>query len=138
VLNLTAEQSAVLISRLRTESVAWITTVTAAGQPQSSPVWFLWTDDKFLIYAQPQSWKVRNVQANQLVSVHLNSDDRGGRIVTFEGAAEIIDSRHLAHEDSAYLQKYRDGIEAIGLTPDQLGQEYSTAILITPTRVRVY
>jgi PPOX class probable F420-dependent enzyme len=92
----------------------------------------------FLIYAQPQSWKVRNVRVNQLVSVHLNSDDRGGRVVTFEGAAKISDSRHLAHEDSAYLQKYRDSIEALGLTPDQLGQEYSTAILITPMRVRVY
>jgi PPOX class probable F420-dependent enzyme len=138
VLNLTAAESAGLAERLQTESIAWITTVTGDGQPQSSPVWFLWTDDKFLIYAQPHSWKVRNVRANPLVSVHLNSDDQGGRIVTFEGAAQVSGPRHLAHEDSAYLGKYRDGIAGLGMSPDQLGAEYSTAILVTPTRVRVY
>ena len=138
MLNLTAEESAALAERLQSESIAWITTVTGDGQPQSSPVWFLWTDGKFLIYAQPRSWKVRNVRASPLVSVHLNSNDQGGRIVTFEGAAEISDTRHLAHQDSAYLAKYRDGIASIGMSPDQLGAEYSTAILVTPTRVRVY
>jgi PPOX class probable F420-dependent enzyme len=138
VLNLTAEESATLGERLQGENIAWITTVAGDGQPQSSPVWFLWTGGKFLVYAQPHSWKVRNVRANPLVSVHLNSDNQGGRIVTFEGAAEVSDTHHLAHEDSAYLAKYRDGIASIGMSPGQLGAEYSTAILVTPTRVRVY
>jgi PPOX class probable F420-dependent enzyme len=138
VLNLTDEQSAALADRLQTESIAWITTVTADGQPQSSPVWFLWADGRFLVYAQPRSRKVRNIRANPLVSLHLNSDDGGGRIVTFEGSAQVSDSHQPAHEDSPYLEKYRDGIASIGTTPEQLGTEFSSAILITPTRVRVY
>jgi PPOX class probable F420-dependent enzyme len=138
VLNLTDEQSAALADRLQAETIVWITTVTADGQPQSSPVWFLWADDKFLVYAQPRSRKVRNIRANPLVSLHLNSNDTGGRIATFEGSAQVSDSHRPAHEDSAYLEKYRDGIASISMTPEQLGTEFSTAILITPTRVRVY
>ena len=34
--------------------------------------------------------------------------------------------------------KYRGGITGIGMTAEQLGAEYATALRITPTRVRVY
>ncbi len=49
MLNLSAEASAALGKPLLEESKAWITTVTAGGQPQSSPVWFLWADGEFLV-----------------------------------------------------------------------------------------
>ena len=138
MLNLDAEASAVLGQRLSEERVAWITTVTAGGQPQSSPVWFLWADGEFLVYAQPHSWKVRNLRVNPRVSLHLNSDEAGNRVATFEGSARICDGDPPAQEVPAYLAKYRDRIAGIGMTPEQLGAEYRTALHITPTRVRVY
>lgn len=138
MLNLSAEASAALAERLRTEGVAWITTVTAGGQPQSSPVWFLWDGGEFLVYAQPRSWKVRNIRANPRVSLHLNSDRDGGQVATFEGSARIAEGHQPAHEVDAYLAKYREGIAGIGMTPGQMGAEYSTALRITPARVRVY
>jgi PPOX class probable F420-dependent enzyme len=138
VLNLSAEAAAALAERLRTESVAWVTTVTPGGQPQSSPVWFLWEEDEFLVYAQPHSRKVRNIRAHPQVSLHLNSDAEGGQVVTFEGLARIAEGSPPAHEVAAYLAKYRAGIAGIGMSPEQLGAEYSTALRITPTRVRVY
>ena len=49
--------------RLRSEQVAWLTTVRADGQAQSSPVWFLWDGETFLVYSQPGAPKVRNVTA---------------------------------------------------------------------------
>ena len=138
MLNLSAEASAALTERLRTESVAWVTTVTPGGQPQSSPVWFLWDEGVFLVYAQPHSWKVRNTRANPKVSLHLNSDEHGGEVATFEGSAQIADGHPQAHEVPAYLAKYRDGIASIGMTPEEMGSEYAAALRITPTRVRVY
>jgi PPOX class probable F420-dependent enzyme len=138
VLNLSAEASAALTERLRTENIAWITTVTADGQPQSSPVWFLWDYGEFLVYAQPRSPKVRNIRAHPAVSLHLNSDAGGGRVATFEASARIAAEQppiHLAH---AYLAKYREGIAGIGMSPEQMAAEYSTALRIAPTRVRVY
>jgi len=138
VLNLSAEASSALEDRLRAEYIAWITTVTPDGQPQSSPVWFLWDQGEFLVYAQPHSWKVRNIRAHSAVSLHLNSDTEGGRVVTFEGSACISSGPPPAHEAAAYLAKYREGIAGIGMTPEQMSAEYSTALRITPTRVRVY
>jgi PPOX class probable F420-dependent enzyme len=138
VLNLSAEASAALVERLRTESVAWITTVTADGQPQSSPVWFLWDGSEFLVYAQPRSWKAGNIRVNPRVSLHLNSDREGGQVATFEGSARICEGHPPGHEVDAYLAKYREGIAGIGMTPEQMGAEYSTALRITPGRVRVY
>jgi PPOX class probable F420-dependent enzyme len=138
VLNLSAEASAALEDRLRTEIIAWITTVTEDEQPQSSPVWFLWDEGEFLVYAQPHSRKVRNIRARPKVSLHLNSDEEGGRVVTFEASAGIIEGQPLAHEVAAYLAKYRDAIAGLGWTPEQMAGEYSTALRLTPTRVRVY
>ncbi len=138
MLNLSAEASAELGERLRAEGIAWLTTVSPDGQPQSSPVWFLWTDGSFLVYAQPRSWKVRNIRAHPQVSVHLNSDEHGGNVATFEGTARVADTVPPVHEQSDYLQKYRAGIASINMTPEQMGAEFSVPLVMTPTRVRVY
>ena len=138
MLNLSLEASAALDERLRTEDIARITTVTADGQPQSSPVWFLWDDGEFLVYAEPRSPKVRNIRARPEVSLHLNSDDGGGRVVTFEAAVRIAAEQPPVHQAAAYLAKYREGIAGIGMSPEQMAAEYSTALRLTPTRVRVY
>ncbi len=138
MLNLSAAASATLVERLQADGIAWITTVSPDGQPQSSPVWFLWADGDFLVYAQPHSLKVRNIRSNPKVSLHLNSDESGGQIATFEGSARISEDQQPGHEDTAYLDKYREGIASIGMTPEQMGAEYATAIRVTPTRVRVY
>jgi len=56
-----------------------------------SPVWFVWEEDEFLVYAQPRSWKMRNIRVNPQVSLHLNSDTAGGHVVTFEGSARLAE-----------------------------------------------
>ena len=74
--------------RLRSERIAWLTTVRADGQAQSSPVWFLWDGQTFLLYSQPGAQKVRNLAANPKVALHL--DD-----------AKIVPARRDAHRGDA-------------------------------------
>jgi len=138
VLDLTADAAAALDERLRAENIVWLTTVTPDGQPQSSPVWFLWADGEFLIYAQPRSWKVRNIRTHPQVSLNLNSNAGGGQIATFEATARVAGDQPPVHQTGAYLAKYRAGIASIGTTPEQMAADYSTALRLTPTRVRVY
>jgi PPOX class probable F420-dependent enzyme len=138
VLNLSADAASALDRRLHAEDIAWLTTVSPGGQPQSSPVWFLWDDGEFLIYAQPKSWKVRNIGAHPQVSLNLNSSDSGGRVVTLEASARIAADQPPVHEAGAYLTKYRAGIASIGMTPEQMAADYSVALRLTPTRVRTY
>ena len=124
--------------RLRSERVAWLTTVRADGQAQSTPVWFLWDGDTFLLYSQPDAQKVRNVASNPKVSLHLSDDGAGDDVVTFEGAAAVEPETARADRVEAYLAKYQAAIAALGYEPGPFARTYSTAIRVRPTRARVW
>jgi PPOX class probable F420-dependent enzyme len=124
--------------RLRREQIAWLTTVRADGQAQSSPVWFLWDGEAFLLYSQPGAQKVRNLAANPKVALHLGDDGGGGDIVTVEGTAELEPGTPRADRVEDYLAKYQVAIEALGYEPGPFARTYSTAIRVRPTRVRAW
>jgi PPOX class probable F420-dependent enzyme len=124
--------------RLRAEPVAWLTTVRADGQAQSTPVWFLWDGDTFLVYSQPGAQKVRNLTANPKVSLHLSDDGAGGDVVSFEGAAAVEPDTPRPDRVEAYLAKYQAAIADLGYEPGPFARTYSAAIRIRPTRVRVF
>ena len=126
------------LDRLRTEPVLWLTTVRPGGQPQSSPVWFVWEESTFLIFSIPTSPKVSNIRSNPKVALHLADDGVGGDIATFEGIAEILADAPGPNQVAAYVEKYRTLIERMGTNPEQFGGLYSAAIKVTQTRVRVY
>jgi len=42
-----------LRDRLRSTPVAWLTTVRPDGGPHLVPVWYLWTDDGFVVFSKP-------------------------------------------------------------------------------------
>ena len=77
-LDQSTEFGARVARRLESEHVAWLTTVRADGQPQPSPVWFLWDGDSILIYSRPNQPKLRNIAGNPKVSLSFNSDGDGG------------------------------------------------------------
>ena len=82
-------QGARAIARLTDEKIIWLTTVRRNGQPQTSPVWFLFQDGEFLIYSLPGTARTANLEANPLVSLHLDGNGEGGDIVSIEGKARI-------------------------------------------------
>ncbi len=125
-------------NRLRDAAVIWLTTVRSDGQPQTSPVWFFWDGDRFLIYSRPTSRKVPNIRGNARVSLNLDGDGDGGEILTIEGTAEIDEHAPLANEVEAYVEKYREHIKRLGAEPESFARMYSTPIRITSTRRRVY
>jgi PPOX class probable F420-dependent enzyme len=69
MLDTTTEAGGRAERRLREEEIAWLTTVRADGQPQSVPVWFLWNDESFLIYSQPDRQKLRNISNNPRIDL---------------------------------------------------------------------
>jgi len=124
--------------RLRSEQVAWLTTVRSDGQPQSTPVWFLWDGETFLLYSQPGAQKVRNVTANPKVSLHLGDDGAGDDVVTLEGTATVEPGTPRADRVEEYLAKYQTAIEALGYEPGPFARTYSMAIRVRPTCVRAW
>jgi PPOX class probable F420-dependent enzyme len=122
--------------RLRDEDVIWLTTTTRDGTPQPNPVWFLWDGESILIYTEPGSYKVRNIRRNPRVALHFDAGEGGEDVVVFTGSAVLDESLPQAHHNPAYLEKYRQGIADIEMTPESMGAQYNVAIRITPDKVR--
>ena len=117
-------------SRLKKEIVIWLVTAGRDRKPQAVPVWFLWDGKSFLIYAQP-GIKVGHMRVNPYVELHLNTDFVGDDVVRVSGYATIPKSQPPAHREPAYMRKYRDQIEALGMTVESFAEQY-----LYPIRVR--
>ena len=121
---------------LNEERIIWLTTVGGDGTPQTRPVWFLWENDSFLIYSQPGAYKLVHITANARVSVHFNSDVLGNKVTVFLGDSRLDPEAPPADQHPAYLEKYKQGIANLQMTPEGFAQSYSTAIRVTPTTLR--
>jgi PPOX class probable F420-dependent enzyme len=123
--------------RLRGDIIIWLTTVSASGQPQTSPVWFWWDGQNVLIFSMPRSPKVANIRGNPKVSLNLDGNGQGGEIVSLEGTAELFDDHPLT-EFPEYVERYLEKLKAMGYQPGPFAHAYSVGIRVTPTRFRVY
>lgn len=128
---------AMAADRLRKAMMGWISTVRADGQPQPSAVWFHWDGSTVLAMSRPDAQKLRNLRANPRVSLHLDGDGQGGGIVIAEGTAQVLPGPPEPARLDGYRQKYEQAIrDQLNTTPDQMLAQFSTGVLITPTRWR--
>ena len=125
-------------ARLKKEEISWMTTVRSDGQPQTVPVWFIWDDEGFLIYSQPNRQKLKNISRNPHVGLNLNSNANGGDVVRLEGTATIDEDALPANEVAPYVEKYRESIARIGFDPEGFTRSYSVAVRVTPERWQVW
>jgi PPOX class probable F420-dependent enzyme len=125
-------------ARLRQNLMAWLTTVRPDGQPVSIPVWFLMREDgTILLYSQPGKQKLRNIADNPKVSLGLDVTDIGRNIVRMEGIARVAHDEPAANQHPAYLAKYTERIGAMFDTPERFAELFSTAVIITSTKLRI-
>ena len=125
------------LERLASEKIGWLTTINPDGQPHSSPIWFLWSDDELHIYSGKRAHRNDNIPDRPLVSFNLNSNAGGGDVVTTEGLARIDSAAPPATENTVYLAKYRSMLDGYGWTAEQFARDYPIAVRVTPTRWRV-
>ena len=138
ILNQEEPAHAAAAARLRTEPIIWLTTVARSGQPQATPVWFLWEAGEFLIYGLANGPKTRNIGSNPHVCLHLEGNGRGGANVIFEGTASIDPAGPRADAVPAYIEKYREFIDSYGWTPEGFAKDYPYVIRVSPTRARIW
>lgn len=122
--------------QLLNEQVCWLTTVGASDTPQPNLVWFLYQDEAVLMYTKPDAIRLKNIVRNNRVAINFNSDEDGHAMTVITGTATVDETVPPAIENSAYLEKYADGIKAIGLTPESFAREYSVPIRIEIRKVR--
>jgi PPOX class probable F420-dependent enzyme len=125
------------IERLETERMGWLTTIDPDGQPQSSPIWFLWLGAEILVYSHVRAPRNANIEAHARVSFNLDTASDGDDYVTMEGQTRVDDSLPPSSVNGAYQVKYRPDIDRYGWTPEWLAEHYPVPIVITPTRWRL-
>ena len=90
-----------------------------------------------LVYSEPDQAKLRHIEANPNVALHLDSQAGGDDIVIVSGTAAIDASAPLIQDNELYIGKYEAEMLRLNLgTPAEMSKTYSVAIRITPTRVR--
>jgi PPOX class probable F420-dependent enzyme len=134
--HLPADRRSHVEARLHGNLMAWLTTVRPDGQPVSVPVWFLLRQDEtFLVYSQPNKLKLRNLQQNPRVALALDVTDLGRDIIRLDGTAQPVEHIPPADQNPEYVVKYTERIGAMFGTADKFAALFSTALLITPTRL---
>lgn len=121
--------------RLEREVVLWLATSGAEGRPHVVPVWFLWDGDSFLIYSLPGQ-KVRDIEANPLVALHLDSNAEGGDVVRVDGTAARLRRHPAAYKVPAYVRKYAALIKSYGWTAESFSKDYHVVLRVRPTHFR--
>jgi PPOX class probable F420-dependent enzyme len=136
VIDPTTEKGARADARLRADDVAWLTTVSADGQPVPTPVWFWWDGDTILLYSQVDKPKLRHIATNPRVSLALRTDELGDEITVISGTAAVDPDSPSADQLPGYVEKYGALIERLGADPPSFAGEYSVPVRITPTKLR--
>lgn len=136
-IDLATDAGAHAAARLENDRIGWLTTVASDGTPQSSPIWFIWDGDEFLLYSL-ESVRVRNIADRPRVSLNLDGDGLGGDVLVVEGTARIDRDAPSADRHSPYLEKYKAVMDGYDWTPEWFAREYPVPIRVTPTRYRYW
>jgi len=125
-------------ARLRSNLMAWLTTVSPTGKPESVPVWFLLReeDETVLLYSEPGKPKLRHIAQNPQVALGLDVTDIGRDIVRIDGLAREAPEAGPADQQPRYRAKYAERIGTLFGDPERFAAQFSVPLLITPRRLR--
>ena|SRR5579872_5602885 len=126
-----------VVRRLKEERIIWLTTVRRDGQPQTSPLWFTWDGETLLTYSQPNVQKIRNIENQPRVSLHLDGGGDGETVI-IEGRARVDESAPPLDLNEAYMGKYGEIMPGLGYTAEVVAEEYSVPVRFTPERLRAW
>ena len=92
-------------ARLAAPKNYWICTVSpTVRRTHARPIWGVWVDETLFFGGAPYTAWSRNLQANPLVSVHLED---GTQPIILDGEAVLVDDETLMNRlDDAYEAKY--------------------------------
>ena len=119
---------------LEDEPVVWLSTVRPDGSPHLVPIWFSWDGDSLLIASKPHARKIANIRTNPKVMLALGEPEQDFDVGLLEGTAEILEAPASEVLPLGHLRKYRDEMEAIGLTVAEYLATYSLVVRVRPSK----
>ena len=135
MLDFTTDFGKRLKKHLEHDEVIWFTSVSPQGVPSPNPVWFYWDGETILVYSQPASYRVRNIQHNPNVALNLApSGSNDSEVFVIVGEASIKPGNKTM--PPGYWAKYKKLLPGIGTTVEGMIRDYSVEIRVTPLRAR--
>lgn len=135
-IDFTTEHGKKVRQLLDTEVSVWLITVSASGEPQPNPVWFVWEKDSFLIWSESDSKRISNIKANPKVAIAFSGDHELHEVTVFKGTAELDESGPPLIDHPGYTEKYKNKWEHVGMTEEGASKLFSTRIRMRPSRLR--
>ncbi len=133
MLDLSSKLRAQVQKRLSEELIIWFTSVTPRGAPITNPVWFYWDGEDIIVYSQPGSHRVHNLQSNPKVSLNLQGvDGLGNNVLIIQGEARMRPGNQTV--PPGYWDKYRKLLNT--MNEEQMIAEYSVEIRVKPLKLR--
>ena len=120
-----------VVEFLQKPNLAVLGTVSPAGRPQVTPVWFLFEDGHLLVNTSKGRVKLRNVEANPAVTVTVVDRDDPYRYVQIQGTVVKLDREHGARDIDRLSLRYRGGAYTY---PPTDAPENRVSLLIKPIR----
>ena len=120
-----------VIEFLQKPNLAVLGTVSPAGRPQVTPVWFLFEDGHILVNTSKGRVKLRNVETNPAVTVTVVDRDDPYRYVQIQGTVVKLDRDHGARDIDRLSMRYRGRTYTY---PPTDAPENRVSLLIKPIR----
>jgi PPOX class probable F420-dependent enzyme len=101
-------------------------------------VWFLWLGDRAVVLSEPHTAKVRNLEADPRVLLHLEAGADGEQLTVLRGTATLSPGAGPSWVPligAEYEAKYREWMLRLDLPLEQMFARYSTVIEIVPEKL---
>lgn len=104
---MTPYQDPAVLEFLRARRNAVLATIRRDGAPQLSPVWFLWTGERFIFSAGRQSAKAANLKRDHRITLCIIDDEPGARYLVSSGFAVQVPDAMRREYAFAVSAKYK-------------------------------
>lgn len=112
-------------------NIAVVATAAPSGKPHAMPIWYLWRDGKVLFHTGGDSKKMRNLRANDRISIVVDTKVAPYKVVVIEGKAkELPGDKSLAREIAIHYLGEKQGERYASQST-----EPGTLVEVIPTRV---
>ena len=130
------EFGARVAAHLRDEIVVWMTVVAPKSGPLPMPVWFLWEGGESVRMFSREGARMRNLEANPLVSLNFAGDGRGGDIVVLSGPRDGRARRAGRARSAPTCRSTPTTSSGSGTRPSRSARRYSVPVRIELTKLR--
>ena len=112
-------------------NIAVVATAGPSGKPHAMPIWYLWRNGKVLFHTGGDSKKMRNLRANERISVVVDTKVAPYKVVVIEGKARELPGDHsLAREIAVHYLGEKQGERYASQST-----EPGVLVEVTPARV---